>query len=173
MGERDVIDAFISHLGHQKGYPNLTVDRWPEDENRQSPEIDAIAGPFAIEHTSIDSVADQRQANDWFSRVVGGLDRVIADCVDCGFTITLEYDAITKGMDWHCIRADLEKWILGNASRLSHGSHRVILPTSMPVDPPILMLVWKGQSRRIGFERIAPCDNTLTTRTNVCWTGKP
>ncbi len=165
MNERDVIGEFINHLGHQKGYPNLTVERWPEDENRQSPDIDAIAGPFAIEHTSIDSVADQRRDGDWYLRVVGGLDQVIADCVDCGFTITLEYDAITKGMDWNCIRADLRRWILDNASRLGDGSHKIDLPTSTPIDLPILMSVWKGQSPRIrGFSRYAPRDNTLPTR---------
>ena len=165
MDERDVMNAFISHLGHHKGYANLMVDRWPEDENRQSPEIDAIAGPFAIEHTSIDSVADQRRANDWFSRVVSGLDRVIDGCVDCGFTITLEFDAITTGMDWNCIRGDLERWILGSASRLGHGCHMITLPTSTPVNSPILMTVWKGQPRVIGFSRIDPCDNSLATRT--------
>ena len=59
MVDRDAIDLFVTHLGRQRGYAKLVVDRWPEDENRQSPEIDAMAGPFAIEHTSIDSVAHQ------------------------------------------------------------------------------------------------------------------
>lgn len=164
MDEHEVINAFISHLEHHKGYPNLRVDRWPDVENRQSPEIDAIAGPFAIEHTSIDSVANQRRDDDWFSRVIDGLDRVITDCVDCGFTITLEYDAIRKGMDWNCIRDDLERWILDNAPLLSYGSFEIVLPTSAPVDKPIVMSIWKGRSRRIGFARFAPLDDTLRMR---------
>ena len=98
----------------------LMVDRWPEDDNCQTPEIDAIAGPYAIEHTTVDTVADQRRRDDWYLQVVGGLDRVISNCVDCGFTITLEYDAIEKGMDWNFIRADLKNWILSNAFNLSH-----------------------------------------------------
>ena len=83
MDEHDVINVFVTHLGHHKGYPNLAVSRWPDKENRTEPEIDAVAGVFAIEHTSIDSVANQRQLDDWYSRVVGGLDQVIQDCVDC------------------------------------------------------------------------------------------
>ena len=166
MDERDVLDAFVNHLGHQEGYPNLSVDRWPEDENRRSPEIDAIAGPFSIEHTSIDSIADQRWADDLYSRVVRGLDRVIADCVDCGFTITLEFNAITSGMDLNCIRADLETWIRTHAPNLSYGTHEIILPRSSPVEFPIVMCVWKGLTPSIvGFTRFDPCDDTLTTRT--------
>ena len=167
MNEREVINTFTNHLGHQKGYPNLEVDRWPEDENRQSPEIDAIAGPFAIEHTSIDSIADQRRADDWYLRVVDGLNQEIADCVDCGstgFTIALEFDAIRTGMDWNRIRADLKRWIRENASCLNHGLHRITLPTSTPVDSPIVMTVRKDQSGCKGFLRIEPCDNSLATR---------
>ena len=61
MVDRDGIELFVNHLSRQRGFAKLVMDRWPEDENRQSPEIDAIAGPFAIEHTSIDSVANQRR----------------------------------------------------------------------------------------------------------------
>ena len=165
MHERNLIEAFVSHLGKRSGCPMLAVDRWPDKENRQSTDIDAIAGLFAIEHTSIDRLVDQRREDDWFLRVVGGLDRVIASSVDCGFTITLRYDAIAKGMNWNSVRADLRRWIQGNAAALSHGSHTIILPTSVPVEPPILMCVWKGQPRCTGFARFEPWDDTLATRT--------
>jgi hypothetical protein len=55
MKDRDVISAFVAYL-QTNGHPNLKVERWPEDENRDSQEIDAIAGAFAIEHTSIDTL---------------------------------------------------------------------------------------------------------------------
>ena len=165
MEEHDLIDAFVRHLGHHKGYPNLAIDRWPDKENRTAPEIDAVAGIFAIEHTSIDSVANQRQLNDWYSRVVGGLDQVIKDCVDCGFTVTLAFFAIGKGMDWNCIRNDLQKWIVEHASRLGSGSHEIILPTSTSVEFPIVMHVWKGRTPLIaGFARFIPEDDNLPAR---------
>jgi len=115
MTDRDVTQAFID-FRRNHGFPGLRVERWPDDKNRQSPEIDAIAGPFAIEHTSIDSVANQRRDDDMFLRVISGLKQVIDDCVDCGFTITLEYDTIKKspGLEGYSCRAqrlDLRKRI--------------------------------------------------------------
>ena len=55
MNDRSVIDAFVAHL-REEGYPDLRVERRPDDENRESSDIDAITGPFAIEHTSIDTL---------------------------------------------------------------------------------------------------------------------
>lgn len=57
--DSDVIEAFVAFLGEQEGLA-LQVDRWPDKENRQTKDIDAIAGPFAIEHTSVDSFENQR-----------------------------------------------------------------------------------------------------------------
>ena len=97
-GEQKVIVAFVDHLGLLKGRSNLSADRWPDKENRTKPEIDAIAGDYAIEHTGIDSVANQRQIDDWYLRVVKGLDEIIRECVDGGLTITL--DILPLGNDW-------------------------------------------------------------------------
>lgn len=156
--ERKLIVSFVSHLGHAKGRPELKVGRWPEDDNRQRPEVDAIAGPFAIEHTSIDSVENQRRADDWFLRVVGGLRPVIVDCVDCGFSVSLKFDAIKKGADWKAIRAELENWIRANAADLALGTHEITLPS-------ISFFVLKGGPKSIsGFQRFAPSDNTLVER---------
>ena len=165
MGENDVIDAFVRHMAHYKDCPNLAVNRWPDKENRTEPEIDAIAGRFAIEHTSIDSVTNQRRLDDWYLRVVDGLDRVISDIVDCGFTITLEFQAIAKGMDWYCIRDDLQKWIVDYAPSLENGNHKITLPASSPIEFPIVMHVWKEPTPSIvGFARFEPEDDTLPAR---------
>lgn len=165
MDERDVICRFVSHLGSLNASPNLLVDRWPDKENRKEPEIDAIAGAFAIEHTSIDSVANQRQLDDWYLRVVKGLDHVIRESVDCGLTITLDFYAIGKGMHWNGIRADLENWIVDHAPCLAIGNHEIILPTSTPTEFPIVMRVWKKPAPSIvGFARFDPEDDTLPVR---------
>jgi hypothetical protein len=63
MNDRDVIRAFVAYL-QENGHPNLEVERWPEDENRVSKEIDAIAGVLSIEHTSIDTLPNQRRDSD-------------------------------------------------------------------------------------------------------------
>ena len=165
MSEQEVIVAFVSHLGLLMGHSDLSVERWPDKENRTEPEIDAIAGNFAIEHTSIDSVENHRQLDDWFLRVVKDLDQVIRECVDGGLTITLDFFTIGKGMDWNGIRTDLRSWIVDYAPSLGNGNHEIILPTSTPTEFPIAMRVWKKSAPCIvGFSRFEPEDDTLPMR---------
>ena len=165
MSEQEVVVAFVSHLGLLMGHSSLSVDRWPDKENRTEPEIDAISGDFAIEHTSVDSVANQRQLSDWYLQAINGLDRVIRDHVDCGLTITLDFFAIGKGMNWSGIRDDIQNWIVNCASTLENGNHEIDLPTSTPIEFPIVMCVWKGPAPSIvGFARFEPEDDTLPTR---------
>ena len=165
MSEQEVIVAYVSYLGTLLGHSNLSVDRWPDKENRTDPEIDAIAGKLAIEHTSIDSVANQRQLNDWYLQVTEGLDQIIKGHVDCGLTITLEFFAIGKGMDWSGIRNDIQDWIVNYAPTLANGNHEIILSTSTPIEFPIVMHVWKGPAPLIvGFARFEPQDDTLSSR---------
>ena len=74
MKDRDVIDAFVSYLC-SCGHPGLKVDRRPDEDNRNSADIDAIAGSLAIEHTSIDTLPNQRRDSGWFMQAVGGLEQ--------------------------------------------------------------------------------------------------
>lgn len=165
MDECATIAGFVRVRGRCQGTPELVVDRWPDKEDRTEPEIDAVAGGFAIEHTSIDSIANQRRFNDWYLRVVGGLEQLIEEHVGCGFTVTLEFDAIGKGMDWGCMRDDLKKWIMERAPLLKDGNHEEILRTQESVEFPIVMHIWKGADPRIvGFQRFVPEDDTLPAR---------
>jgi hypothetical protein len=50
LTDKEVIGFFVKYLADQ-GNHRIKVDAWPDEEKRQSAEIDAIAGPFAIEHT--------------------------------------------------------------------------------------------------------------------------
>ena len=74
MEDRTVIDEFVKHL-QKHNYPSLKVDCRPdeEEEYQNLPSVDAIAGPFAIEHTSIDTLPNQRLNADWFSKLPKGL----------------------------------------------------------------------------------------------------
>lgn len=165
MDECATIARFVRVRGRCQGNRELVVDRWPDKENRTEPEIDAVAGDFAIEHTSIDSVANQRQRDDWFRRVVGGLELLIEEHVGCGLTVTLEFDAIGKGMDWSRMRDDLKQWITEGAPLLKDGNHEVILRTQESVEFPIVMHIWKGaEPRTVGFGRFTPEDDSLPAR---------
>ncbi len=161
--DSDVIEAFVASL-RGLDFPKLQVERWPDKENRRTKDIDAIAGPFAIEHTSIDSVENQRRNNHQYLQVIGGLSEELSGLVDFNFSIIFEFDAIKKGQDWSSIRTDLKKWILDNAATLPFGSYKLDLPTTIPVGPPIRMHIIKNQRSRGGFGRFDPEDDTLPRR---------
>lgn len=160
MNDREVVEAFVSHLG-SRGYPGLKVDRRPDEENRGSPDIDAIAGPFAIEHTSIDTVPNQRRDSDWFMRAVGDIEQEL-DVKQARLNITVEYDAITLGQDWTAVRVALKAWVMGVAPTLVDGRHVVEKSTAIP----FRLHVVKSSALRPGvfFGRFAPDDDTLSAR---------
>lgn len=161
MNDRDLMNSFITYLqGH--GLPDLKVDGWPEDENRNSPEIDAVAGAFAIECTSIDTLMNQRRDSDWFHQVVGGLGQELASQVPFRLNITLEYGAVRKGQNWVAIRQGLKNWIANEAPRLSDGRHVI----EAAPDVPFRLHVRKAYGRRpkIIFGRFKPEDDTLAKR---------
>ena len=77
----------------------------------------------------------------------------------------MEFQAIAKGMDWYCIRDDLQKWIVDYALGLENGNHKITLPASNPIEFPIVMRVWKEPTPSIvGFARFEPEDDTLPAR---------
>ena len=153
MKDRDVITAFIDHLRNH-GHPSLKVERWPEDQNRRTKEIDAIAGPLAIEHTSIDSVANQRRDDDWYTQVVGGLKNELSNRVDFRLSLILKYNAIERSQNWAFLRAELRSWVLEYASTLSYGSYELDLPTN----PSLRIRIKKSRQGRHGvyFRRFEP-----------------
>ena len=153
MKDKDVISVFVDHLSNH-GHPGLKVERWPDDENRRSEEIDAIAGPFAIEHTSIDTVANQRRDDDWYLQVVGGLEDELTDHVDFHLSIILQYDAIQRGQDWAALRADLRGWVLEYASCLSYGSYELDLPINPSL--PVRVIKCEEGPRGVYFPRFEP-----------------
>lgn len=162
MNESDLIDAFVTHLGIQEGYPRLRVERRPDEENRNSPDIDAIAGPFRIEHTSIDTLANQRRDADWFSQAVDGIERELKGTLPFRLCIWLEYDAVRKGQDWAAIRSALKKWVVNEAPYLDDGRSIV---GNIPNIPFRLHILKASERPHIfGFARFEPQDDTLQSR---------
>jgi hypothetical protein len=169
MKDREVINAFVAHL-QTNGHANLEVEEWPEDVNRDSQEIDAIAGVFAIEHTSIDTLPNHRRDSDWFMQVVGGLEQELSGSIPFRLNITLEYEAVKIGQNWSAIRNALRSWLIKNASELEDGSH--ILDHIPGV--PFRLHIRKASGRRPGlfFGRFDPVDDTLPARTSQLLTRK-
>jgi hypothetical protein len=161
MKDREVIKAFVEYL-RNNGYPDIRIERWPEDEIRNSQEIDALAGIFAIEHTSIDSIPNQRRDSDWFIQVVGGLEEELSHSMSFRLRITLHYDAVARGQNWSNIRNSVKYWITHDAPHIADGTH-IIEDIS---EVPFRIYVTKASDRPPGlyFARIAPADATLVNR---------
>ena len=71
MNDKQIVDSFVAFLATTR-VAGLQVDERP-DETRDG-DIDAIAGKFAIEHTSIDTVPDQRRDGAWLDTMLGDLE---------------------------------------------------------------------------------------------------
>jgi hypothetical protein len=70
LRHRIVLEAFVNHL-RASGHPGLLVDRRPEEESPGVPDIDVIAGRFAIEHANFEALADPEGDSRVFQRAAG------------------------------------------------------------------------------------------------------
>ena len=181
LKDSEVIDGFVAHL-REHGHPDLKVDRRPDKENRDSPDIDAIAGSFAIEHTSIDTLPDQRLNNNRFMQVIGDLEQEFSGQLPFHLYIILKYDAITTNQDWKAIHQALKVWIIEDTPRLEEG-HYVLdnvpgVPFKLHVDkkidfPPSLFFARFPLEDATFVNRIkAQCDRKAKKLAKYQGTGK-
>jgi hypothetical protein len=159
MNDFEVIEAFVAYL-RGRGHPGLRVDSWPDRE--RPAEIDALAGAFAIEHTSIDTLQNQRRDDDWFSRVVSGLEAELSTPPAGRLHVILEYHAVHTGQDWSAIREALKVWIAREVPRLADGRHSFGDIAGIP----FRLRVTKASNRpsALLFVRSKPVDDNLSAR---------
>lgn len=159
LTDKKVIGLFVKYLADQ-GHHGIEVDAWP-DEERPS-EIDAIAGPFAIEHTSVDTIPNQRRDGAWFVRVVKPLEDEFRCRLPFRLVLTFPYEGIQTGQDWSRITTALRNWILDIAPKLPIGSHTIKVVPGIPFE----FYATKRSSSRTGllFSRFAPNDQTFPDR---------
>jgi hypothetical protein len=161
LSDKDVISLFVKYLAN-KDQPGLQVDIWPDQETRQSSAIDAIAGKFAIEHTSIDTLPNQRRDSAWFIRVVKPLEDEFRCTLPFRLNLTLPYEGIQTGQDWSGITSALKNWILNESPKLAMGAHTIEDVPGIPFE----FYAMKKSSIRTGLllGRFAPNDHTLPDR---------
>lgn len=103
---------------------------WPDDENRQTPAVEAVAADgngdtLAIEHTLIQPFEGERTDSDRFMKVFGALE----GCRDlmkpgCNVDVVVNVGAIPTGVKWNtvaeAVREHLKKTIpsLGEVNRI-------------------------------------------------------
>ena len=161
MKDSEVINELVAHL-RKNGHPGIKVDQRPDNKNRNSTDIDAIAGPFAIEHTSIDTLPNQRLNNNRFMQVIDGLEQELPNQLSFSLQITLEYGAVTTQQDWKAIRQALKSWIIEDAPCLEEGHHVLDSIPGIPFELHVNKEI--GSPPSVRFGRFAPNDNTLAGR---------
>jgi hypothetical protein len=166
LDDKAVVDVFITYLKNN-GYPNIEIDDLirPDENNRNSKDIDAIIDNLAIEHTSIDTIANQRRDSDWFLKAVGGLKVELATELKYRLNIVLHYDAIKVGQNWSQIRKNMKNWVTTNSPALPDGTHIIRGESGIPFEFKVI----KVSDRRPGlyFKRYDPNDGSLTARVKV------
>jgi hypothetical protein len=122
--EDKVIEAFVMYLAG-KLYPGLQVFEWPDKNNTRTPDIDAIAGTaskrIAIEHTSADSLPNQRLHNDRFMEAIGFLEEELKGLINCRLRVTIPFGSVPTGIPWNGVRDRLRSWILHDVPQLPYN----------------------------------------------------
>lgn len=158
QNDKAVIQAFVAYRASHD-LSDLQVDGWPDVDNPS--DIDALAGPLAIEHTSVDMVADQRRDGVWFSNVVEPIEHGPARQLPFRLEIIFPYEGVARGQDWQSMRRALETWVLNSAASLPDGRQSVSVP-----DVPFAFDVIKSADRTPGvfFMRYSPAHASLADR---------
>ncbi len=164
FNDTKIVEFFVNHL-RINGYPNLKIDRIPDKEKAKGDkeeDIDAIAGPFAIEHTSFDTVKNQTDDSVAFLKVVGNLETEISPPLNYRLRILLPYDGIRKGQQFPLIRESLKNWIMNFSPNLPDGRHFIDNVPGIPFQ----FRVNKASDRKSGliFSRFEPDNKDFVNR---------
>ena len=159
-----IVALFVKHL-NKSGHPNIKIDRIPDKEKikgDRKKDIDAVAGHFAIEHTSFDTVKNQTLDSVRFLEVVRDLEAEITPRLNYLLRISLPYLGIRKGQQWSSMRESLNNWIMNSSSKLSDGKHIIDDVPGIPFQLHII----KASGRKPGliFVRSEPENNDFINR---------
>lgn len=155
--DRAVVVRFVAHL-MDNGYPDLKIDHWLEDEYPGQSVVEAIAGQFAIEHTSVDTLPNQRVDGDHFQEALGLLEYLP---VTARLQIVVPYELVQVGGDWQSYFMTIAHWALVTSPGLPNGVHQIpIAGTGLECTAD------KDANRepKIVLYRPAPQDDTLVAR---------
>ena len=129
--ERRAIEGLLEYLSPVPS----GVDRWPDREERNERAIDAVAGPYAIEHTCVDSFPGQSEDTSFFN----ALATIERDThLNYRLVVSFPVGALRRGDDWPAIIARVRRWLADEAATLAIGYCRVSLD-----GVPFVMHVWR------------------------------
>ena len=124
--EKNVITRFVDNL-NQALDSAYAVAEWPDDTNRSSKDVDAIAVDpagkrLAIEHTLLQPFEGERYDTNAFLRTIARLDKS-PDLVLDGFNVTLSVNvgAVRPGFPWDKVVPAVKEWYLANRASMPVG----------------------------------------------------
>jgi hypothetical protein len=167
--DRHCIRTFTALLQSIGRAGDHAVD-WPEDN--ADGEIDAVFGPYAIQHTSIDTLPDGRARNAWFGQVIGTLEAELRGTLGADLYVTIHWSAVEKGQDWKAINHALRDGLAQIVSNLPEGGHHGVTLRGVPFAIDVI----KQPPRTfdgVMFSRYDPGDQTLSARLRhqICGAG--
>ncbi|MBA3005658.1 MAG: hypothetical protein KJ900_03320 [Proteobacteria bacterium] len=120
LNDREVVILFVEYMATNFN-EGLEIETFPDEQHPG--DIDAIAGKYAIEHTSIDFIHKQSRDSTWFLQAFNTLEQEFTEVLHFGLFLTLPYNSIQKGADWQGLRTALHNWIADESINLADGSH--------------------------------------------------
>ena len=159
-----IVKLFVDHLRMTR-YPNLKIDRTPDKElaeGDKKEDIDVMAGPFAIEHTSFDTVKNQTRDSARFLKVVGNLEAEISPRLNYRLRVLLPYAGIRQGQKWSLIRESLKNWIMNFSPRLPDGDNFIDNVPGIPFQLDIIKA--SGRRPALIFSRVEPQNSDFVNR---------
>jgi hypothetical protein len=160
MTDHQVVDAFVAFRA-ANGRPGLRVDRRPEKE--ADGEIEAVAGPFAIEHTSIDTLPEQRRRGAYLAQLIDDLEATVV--THQPMQVFLHYDAVQPGQDWPAIKEAMKRWLETEGQRLPEKLTRGAQIPGVPFTVDVLKRAgWKVPPRIYVARYVPPNEGSLSAR---------
>jgi len=159
MNDLEVVEAFVA-FRCANGRPGLKIDRRPEKE--RDGDIEAIAGPFAIEHTSIDTLPEQRRLNAYLAQLIADLETTVVTQVH--LQLFLHFNAVQTGQDWPAIRRALKTWLETVGQGLPEQLTRGVKIPDVPFLVDVWPKTWPGAPRVFVARYVPSNDDSLPAR---------
>jgi hypothetical protein len=118
-----LIEGLLMVLRVRSGSPYQIICR-PDKQNRTSEDCDVIAKlgdcEFAIEHTSIQSISNQRTEDEHLRKALGPLENELSGKMPKSgrFDLRINYKAKLTGIKWKELRCRIKDWCLRIADEL-------------------------------------------------------